>query len=83
MVAKEEKVVLDCTLEHRCIECLLEHSWTGMKLFLLRRDVNTQGGKWRFRKGQARMKKLIIKDKERGNQDHSLGRRSASIGDIY
>lgn len=54
-----------------------------MKLFLLRRDVNTQGGKWRFRKGQARVKKLIIKDKERGNQDHSLGRRSAYIGDIY
>lgn len=55
-----------------------------MKLLLVRRrDVNTQGGKWRFRKGQARMKKLIIKDKERGNQHHSLGRRSASISDIY
>lgn len=61
----------------------MEPSWKGVKLFFVRRDDSVLGGRWRFTKGQARVKKLTDKDKEKDNQDPRLGRRNLDIGDIY
>jgi hypothetical protein len=40
-------------------------------------------GTWRFRKGQARDKRVITEDKEPGDLDRRLERRNIYSGDIY